>query len=102
MRERRLSVRHNFKWQATIEGSDQNGVRFDEEGMIENLSATGAFLYLNRPVEVGDRLDLAIRLPFKKENWMTYSAEVVRLEPAANGLGIGIRFDAVKPVFVSR
>lgn len=102
MRERRTSVRHNLQWQATIEGSDSDGSSFGEEGVIENLSATGAFLYLNRPVKVGSRLDLAIRLPFKKENWMKYSAEVVRTEPDAARTGVGIKFDTVKPVFLTR
>jgi hypothetical protein len=62
VRERRRSVRHKMKWPATIEGSDTCGVSFDEEGMIENLSATGAFFYLTRPIRVGTRLELAIRL----------------------------------------
>jgi hypothetical protein len=102
VRERRTSVRHELKWQATIEGCDSQGIRFDEEGVIENLSATGAFFYIHRAINVGSRLNLAIRLPFKKENWMKYSAEVVRIEPAAAGTGVGIKFDTIKPLFESK
>ena len=102
MKERRMSVRHSLKWQATIEGRDTGGVRFDEEGVIENLSTTGAFFYISRPVQVGTHLNLEIRLPLKKENWMKYSAEVVRVEPANSRIGVGIKFDSVKPEFFTR
>lgn len=102
MEERRMSMRHSLKWQATIESRDTGGVRFDEAGVIENLSATGAFFYISRTVRVGTQLNLEIRLPLKKENWMKYSAEVVRVEPAASRIGVGIKFDTVKPEFIAR
>ena len=102
MEERRMSVRHNLKWQATIEGNDSRGVRFDEEGVIENLSATGAFFYISRPIHVGTHLNLEIRLPLKRENWMKYTARVVWVEPAASRVGVGIKFDSLKPEFISR
>ena len=42
----------------------------------------GASLFadLPVPVEQGMRLDVYIKLPFKKENWMKYTAEVLRVE----------------------
>lgn len=101
MRERRRAVRRHLQWQATIEGSDPTGAQFGEQGVIENLSSTGAFLYMSREVAIGSRLDLAIRLPFEKENWMKYSAEVVRVEAATQKIGIGIRFDDLRPTFIS-
>jgi hypothetical protein len=101
VRERRTSVRRSLKWQATIKGKDSNGISFGEEGFIENLSSTGAFLYLNRDVAIGSRIDLTIRLPFQKENWMKYSALVVRLESISQKTGVGIKFDTVRPIFIS-
>jgi hypothetical protein len=90
-----------LKWQATVKGNDSSGASFGEEGLIENLSSTGAFLYLDRTIAVGSRIDLAIRLPFVKENWMKYSAEVVRSEANPQKTGIAIKFDTVRPTFVS-
>ncbi len=101
MRERRTSVRRSLKWQATIKGSDRSGANFGEEGIIENLSSTGAFLYLSRKVDVGTKIDIAIRLPFQKENWMKYTAEVVRIENIPEKIGVGLKFDTVRPIFNS-
>ncbi len=101
MRERRTSVRRSLKWQATINGSDCSGASFDEEGIVENLSSTGAFLYLSRKVDIGTKIDLAIRLPFQKENWMKYSAEVVRIENIPEKIGVGVKFDTIRPTFQS-
>jgi hypothetical protein len=101
VRERRTSVRRSLKWQATVRGNDSSGTSFGEEGFIENLSSTGAFLYLSRALVVGSKIDLAIRLPFIKENWMKYSAEVVRIESVPQKTGIAIKFDAIRPTFVS-
>ena len=116
MRERRNSIRHGLKWETLVIGNDVSGANFDESGVIENLSSTGAFFYLSKRVPVGSQLDLAIKLPFKKENWMKYSARVVRIEEkSANGdaatefekdnhnkIGIGIKFDKIKPTFTNR
>jgi hypothetical protein len=90
-----------LKWQATINGSDCSGASFDEEGIVENLSSTGAFLYLSRKVDIGTKIDLAIRLPFQKENWMKYSAEVVRIENIPEKIGVGVKFDTIRPTFQS-
>jgi hypothetical protein len=90
-----------LKWKATINGNDSDGVRFDEEGVIENLSSTGAFFYLNRRVEIGAKLDLAILLPFQKENWMRYTAEVVRVENVPYKIGVGIKFNTLRPTFIT-
>jgi hypothetical protein len=100
VRERRTSVRRSLKWQATVKGSDSSGTSFGEVGLIENLSSTGAFLYLDRAIAVGSKIDLAIRLPFVKESWMKYSAEVVRIETVPQKTGIAIKFDTVRPTFI--
>lgn len=101
MRERRTSVRRSLKWEATVKGNDSSGTSFGEEGVIENLSSTGAFLYLSRDIAIGSRIDLTIRLPFQKENWMKYSALVVRIETISQKTGVGIKFDNIRPTFIS-
>lgn len=116
MQERRNSIRHGLRWKTIVHGNDSKGANFDEIGVIENLSSTGAFFYISRRVPVGSQLDLAIQLPFKKESWMNYSARVIRIEeqPSNSGLrvaneesnggkiGIAIRFNNIKPIFTSR
>lgn len=100
--ERRNARRFQVGWDMAVKGTDQAGSGFDEAGTLENLSSLGAFLYLPRCMNLGERLDLQIKVPFKRNNWMKYTAEVVRLEQASARAGVGVRFDRAVPVFVVR
>ena len=101
MLERRGVRRFKVEWDVAVRGTDSAGAAFDESGALNNLSSNGVFLYLARQVEVGDMLEVRIRVPFKKENWMKYSAEVVRVEKASSGFGIAMKFDTARPIFVN-
>lgn len=100
--ERRNARRFQVSWDVAVKGTDQAGGGFDEAGTLENLSSLGAFLYLPRRVNLGERLELQIKVPFKRNNWMKYTAEVVRLEQASARARVGVRFDTAVPVFVVR
>ena len=100
--ERRRGQRFEVGWNVTIKGVDSRGAAFDEEAALRNLSSGGAFLYLTRRVNVGDRLSVWIKVPFKKENWMQYSAEVVRVEKAPSNFGVAMKFDTARPKFTGR
>ena len=100
--DRRNARRFDVGWDVAVKGKDQSGKGFDEGATLENLSSAGAFLYLTRNVKLGENLELLIRVPFKKNNWMRYRAEVVRLEPNNSRSGIGLRFATPAPVFISR
>lgn len=100
--ERRNAQRFEVSWNVAVRGTDQSGSSFDEQATLENLSSLGAFLYLPRRMYLGDRLELQIQIPIKRNNWMKYSAEVVRLDAANARAGIGVRFDTAVPVFVVR
>lgn len=100
--ENRRTRRFKVQWAVEVKGTDHRGESFSGSGMLDNLSSTGAFIYLARPLRVGTRLDIWIKIPFKKENWMKYSAEVVRVERAAPTFGIAMAFDNVRPVFETR
>ncbi len=102
MLERRRGQRFEVEWNVTVKGIDGTGAAFDEEGALENLSSGGAFLYLTRRVNVGDRLSVWIKVPFKKENWMKYSAEVIRVEKAPSNFGVAMKFDTARPKFAAR
>jgi PilZ domain len=98
--ERREARRFDAAWEVSITGTDSSGSSFSETGTLENLSSTGAFLFLNRKFEVGERVEVLIKLPFKRDNWMKYSAEIVRVEAVPSKIGIGMRFDTPRPAFV--
>jgi hypothetical protein len=99
--ERRRARRFNATWEVSVSGRDSAGAIYNETGSLENLSSTGAFLFLTRKLEVGERVDIFIKIPFKSENWMKYSAEVVRVEPASPRIGVGMRFDTARPAFIT-
>jgi hypothetical protein len=98
--ERRDAQRFQVGWDVTVKGTDQTGTGFDEAGILEDLSSVGAFLYLPRRVQLGDKLELRIKVPFKKNNWMKYSAEVIRVKKATGKTGVAVRFDTARPVFI--
>ena len=98
--ERRKARRFEVGWDVAVKGTDRAGHSFDETGRLENLSSVGAFLYLSRVVPVGARLELRIKVPFKKNNWMKYAAEVVRVKNRRVKTEIAVKFDTAKPVFV--
>lgn len=100
--DRRRGQRFEVGWNVTVNGFDKKGEVFDEEGVLRDLSSGGAFLYLTRRVKVGDRLSVSIKVPFKKENWMQYSAEVVRVEKAASKFGVAMKFDTSRPTFMAK
>ena len=101
-KERRNAQRFAVSWDVLIKGTDRSGESFDELATLKNLSSGGAFLYISHPVSVGERLEVQIKVPFKGNNWMRYTAEVVRLESGSARAGIGLRFDTPVPVFVPR
>ena len=97
--ERRKARRFQVGWDVAVKGTDRTGRGFDETGMLGNLSSVGALLYLPRAVPVGARLELRIKVPFKRNNWMKYAAEVVRVKNRSVNIGIAVRFDTALPVF---
>jgi hypothetical protein len=101
-KERRSATRFGVKWSAAVQSKDQSGNDTYEPGTVENLSSFGAFLFLENPRAIGEKIRLEIRIPFRTDNWMSYSAEVVRLETSQNSTGIAVRFDTARPQFFQR
>ena len=97
--ERRRARRFKVGWDVTITATDSSGSIFGEVGRLENLSSSGAFLFLTRCLDPGTRAEVCIRVPFKRENWMKYFGEVVRSEQMPAMIGIALRFDTARPVF---
>lgn len=100
--ERRRLPRHEADWPVKLTGRSNTGVRFFGEGVLKNISARGAFLYTDRSSHVGEKLDVSIRLPLKSENWLVYSAEVVRVDCTCPKIGLAIKFDSSWPAFTDK
>jgi hypothetical protein len=96
--DRRQSRRFKVSWQVVVTGY-QGADGFEAVGSLGNLSSGGAFFYLDRSIPVGAHLDVMIRVPLKRENWMRYSAEVVRTEPGVARVGLAARFESLIPAF---
>jgi hypothetical protein len=98
--ERRCRRRFDVAWELAVKGRDQAGGDFNEAGRLENLSSGGAYLYFQKRLKAGARIELRIKLPFKNNNWMKYVAEVVRLEHSGSGMNVAVKFNTPRPVFV--
>lgn len=98
--EKRKARRFKVEWNATIRGKDHQGGSFNDVAKLANLSSHGAFLYLNRQVRIGMKLDLSIKLPFDPERWMNYSVEVVRTEDEGRRVCVAVKFTNIRPMLV--
>jgi len=95
--ERRRSRRFQVGWDMVLAGRDCSGNDFDEFAALANLSSGGAFFFSSRCLGSDAAVELRIRVPFKKETWMKYAAQVVRFE---EGDGVAVKFDEPKPIFI--
>jgi PilZ domain len=95
--ERRTGKRFAVNWPIKVEGRDGKHV-INGEGHLLNLSSGGALFDLAGPVCKGMRLDVYIKLPFKKDNWMKYTAEVLRIEDGESPR-TAVKFEGPRPRF---
>ena len=99
MIERRQGRRFQVDWAIKVEQREGDG--FSEEGVLQNISSGGALVFLSKPLTVGARLDVHIKLPFKKNNWMKYSASVIRVKKEKTRFAAAVKFEGAKPVFAT-
>jgi PilZ domain len=95
--EKREGRRFNVDWAIKVEEKEGDG--FSEEGVLQNISSGGALVFLNKPLAVGTRIDVHIKLPFKKNNWMKYSALVIRVTKEKTRFAAAVKFEGAKPMF---
>jgi hypothetical protein len=98
--DRRSSRRFPIGWDVTIRRVDGDGKVFNEIGDLNNLSSSGSYINLTGLVDIGDKVEVCIKIPMKRNSWMKYSGEIVRLQMNDSGVGIGIKFDKLRPEFV--
>ena len=99
--ERRRARRFKVEWDAVVKGEDDTGLSFNETGDLTDLSSRGALIYLTRHLKKGTKVDVWIKVPFEKERWMTYSAEVIRNDENSSKIGTAIKFTTVRPKFIN-
>jgi PilZ domain len=95
-RARRFSV----TWPVVVSGVDRNGRGFQEFSYLKNLSPTGACLGLARALTLGDAIEMDVRTPLSRKQWLRYFGKIVRIEQPGGPQAIGICFESVKPTFV--
>ena len=100
--ERRRLPRYQVDWPVKLTGRNGAGIRYFGEGVLKDISARGAFFYTDRLSRVGERLDVSIRLPFKPDSWLIYTAEVVRVDSTCARAGVAIKFDSSWPTFTDK
>jgi hypothetical protein len=98
--ERRSAHRFELRWPVRINGVESAGLPFEATGTVENISSRGALVYIERSPQVGSQLNVSIKVPFKRERWMQYTAEVMRVEDKDDRTEVAIRFSDPKPGFL--
>ena len=95
--ERRRALRVDLPFLATVRGIDATGERFTLNTQLDNLSACGLYLRLQRPVEPGAHLFLVVRLSTVLVNAgprVALRGTVLRTEAYDDGrCGVAVAFD---------
>jgi hypothetical protein len=99
MEERRSRQRYFVRWPVLIETLDAAGTASRASGTLRDISSRGAFVRLTGHTVLGRRLKVSIKLPLQEDVWMSYTAQVLRLERVGLDLGIALQFYDKKPSF---
>ena len=98
--DRRASRRFQIAWEITIRRVGRNEKVCNEICDLNNLSSSGSYINLANLAKVGDELELCIKIPMKRKLWIRYFGKVVRLQRNDSGIGVGVKFDKLRPEFV--
>jgi hypothetical protein len=95
--ERRAKPRMQCAYHALVNGYSHNGTKFEENGTVLNLSASGAYLLLNHSIKDGQDLSVRIAFPTGSLEWgsskLATKGIVVRTEDLSEGvIGIAVMF----------
>lgn len=100
IRIRRQSRRFRVTWPVVVRGFDQHGEAFQEFCFLKNLSPAGACLGLRRSLAVGATVEMDVRTPLSRKQWLRYFGKVIYAGHHLRLQATGIRFDSTKPAFV--
>ncbi len=96
--ERRRKPRIQCQYLATVQGRDGKGKKYDAVARLANLSSTGLYMWVNHPVEVGEKLFVTVRINtgLLKDTTPRIATDgfVTRIEPQQDGIiGVAIVFE---------
>jgi len=95
--ERRSTPRIELPFPATVRGIDRSGERFELATLLDNLSATGLYLRLARPVEPGATLFVVVRFAVAPAAVLAAPGVAARgvvvwVEPQPGAWGVAMKF----------
>ena len=94
---RRVTHRYKLDWGVRVLAKDR--AEPEPRATLRNLSSSGALVYLDTELRMGERVLILVKLPFQNEIWMSYSATVVRVMEETTGVSSALKFDTSRPDF---
>jgi hypothetical protein len=96
--ERRIKPRIDLPFSAKVRGVDADGEAFEMDSVLDNLSASGLYLRMERSLKQGAELLVLVELPTGSANsagpsQIEAQGVILRAEPQANGAcGVAVAF----------
>lgn len=99
--DRRKKPRVECDYPVSVEGFDPDGKRYQDNGKLANLSASGLFMKSNRNIANGSKLSVIVLLTTdlvdKDTPKIATSGIVVRAEPQPDGtFGVAMMFNSYR------
>lgn len=87
--ERRQAERMRLKLPVLVKGTNEMGKRFTEKAFLEDLSSSGAYLFLSTPVNTDCRMSMIID---PEQSGLAVRSRIIRLAKGNKKNGIGVVF----------
>jgi hypothetical protein len=92
LHERRRKPRLNDSLPARVWGIDNDGEMFGFDARVDNMSSSGLFLKISRPLKVSSQISLVVRLINGSGVMAAIKGKVLRDEPQLDGSrGIAVK-----------
>jgi hypothetical protein len=98
--ERRKWGRYRVQWPVRASFLSPSGVRMEEVGQLDNISARGALARFANSLPIDAEVRLSVKLPYSRDVWIAMNGRVLRSEPASQDVNVAIKFDSSKPDFI--
>ncbi|HXG68921.1 MAG TPA: PilZ domain-containing protein [Blastocatellia bacterium] len=97
--ERRKWPRYRLDCTIQLHEIGPSGSKFVSSGRLRNISVGGVLSNIGQGVPIGTKVEVAVGLQLMNPVEMKFAGEVVRVEPAADGVEIAVRFYSSRPTF---
>jgi hypothetical protein len=92
--DRRKAQRFRVTWPVVVRGAN-----FESNGALQDLSSSGALLNLPTALSLGTEVEVLIKVPLRRDNWIGYRAFVLRIAETEAGAILAMKFRSTKPIF---